>query len=252
MTQVDANEKANGALKMTSIMETLCSSGRPLSVREVEESAAIPRSTAHRLLLSLESCGWAFRDPLTNGYRPGIRFLLLSSRSSLYDALIRTAEPEMTDLMRSTGNTVTLSVREGCLGFCIFTVEPATPVKFTARRGLSVPLHAGATGKILLAYAPEEIRSRVLSSPLPSPLGGDDADPVRLREDLERIRAQGYAVSREEWMSHAGDISVPLFDGRGIFVAQLGVAGIAESIFGGFDETLRRLLNAAQTIRNKL
>lgn len=252
MTQVDANEKVNGALKMTSIMETLCSSGRPLSVREVEECAAIPRSTAHRLLLSLESCGWVFRDPLTNGYRPGIRFLLLSSRESLYDALIRAAEPEMTDLMRSTENTVTLSVREGRLGFCIFTVEPATPVKFTARRGLSVPLHAGATGKILLAYAPEEIRSAVLSSPLPSPLGGEDADPDRLRDDLDRIRAQGYAVSREEWMPHAGDISVPLFDGRGCFAAQLGVAGIAESVLGGFAETLRRLLDAARSIRNKL
>ena len=169
-----------------------------------------------------------------------------------YDALIRAAEPEMTDLMRSTENTVTLSVREGRLGFCIFTVEPATPVKFTARRGLSVPLHAGATGKILLAYAPEEIRSAVLSSPLPSPLGGEDADPARLRDDLDRIRAQGYAVSREEWMPHAGDISVPLFDGRGCFAAQLGVAGIAESVLGGFAETLRRLLGAARSIRNKL
>ena len=102
------------------------------------------------------------------------------------------------------------------------------------------------------AYAPEEIRSAVLSSPLPSPLGGEDADPARLRDDLDRIRAQGYAVSREEWMPHAGDISVPLFDGRGCFAAQLGVAGIAESVLGGFAETLRRLLGAARSIRNKL
>ena len=252
MIEADVNGKLNGALKVTAVMEALCSSKDPLSVREVEESASVPRSTVHRLLLSLETCGWVSRDPLTDGYRPGIRFLLLTNRPSLYDALILTVKPEMDELMNSTGNTVTLSVLEGYRGYCITTVEPATPVKFTARRGLSVPLHAGATGKILLAHAPDEVRSYILSSPLPSPLGAGDIDPVALREELQKIRAQGYSSSREEWMLHAGDLSVPLFDAQGNFVAQLGVAGVAESVFERFDETLRRLRQAAQSIRSRL
>ncbi|HCL80167.1 MAG TPA: IclR family transcriptional regulator [Synergistaceae bacterium] len=242
----------DGAVKTAAIMEALCASPAPLTVRDVEEQASIPRSTAHRFLLSLEETGWVFLDGTSGGYRPGIRFLLLSNRMDLYDELIRTADPEMRALMAETGNTAVLSVLEGSRGFCIHTVEPATPVKFTAHRGMAVPLHAGATGKILLAHAAPEVRERVLAAPLSAPLGGDAVDTRRLREELEDIRKAGYATSSEEWMPHAGDISVPVFDRKGVFVAQLGVAGIAESVFHDREGTVRLLTDAARRIQAQL
>jgi hypothetical protein len=64
MTQVDANEKANGALKVTAIMETLCFSETPSRCGRSRSPADVPGAQSHRLLLSLESRGWAFRDPL--------------------------------------------------------------------------------------------------------------------------------------------------------------------------------------------
>jgi DNA-binding IclR family transcriptional regulator len=69
-------------------------------------------------------------------------------------------------------------------------------------------------------------------------------DVLNLRKELEDIRRQGYAYSREEWMEHAGDISVPVFDGRGRFVAQMGLAGLVSS-FDGKEETLLRSLKEA-------
>lgn len=238
------------ASKITALMEILCTSA-PLSLREIEDRTGIPRSTAHRLLLSLQEVGWVFQDLEHGGYRPGTRFLFLSSRSSLYDELIRAADPEMHSLMKNTGNTSVLSVLEGTAGLCIHSVEPSSSVKFTAHRGMAVPLSAGATGKILLAYAPPEVRSRVLSSSLPSPLGGKEIDRAVLEKELELIRHQEYASSREEWIAHAGDISVPLFDGRGLFVAQLGVAGIAEQVFQNFDGNLRLLKSAAHAVEQR-
>ncbi len=229
------------ASKIITLMEILCASA-PLSLREIEDRTGIPRSTAHRLLLSLQDAGWVFQDPGGDGYRPATRFLFLSRSSSLYDELIRAADPEMRSLMKSTGNTSVLSVLEGTAGLCIHSVEPSSSVKFTAHRGMAVPLSAGATGKILLAYAPPEVRSKVLSS---SP------DPAALEKEIELIRRRGYASSREEWIAHAGDISVPLFDGRGRFVAQLGVAGIAEQVFRNFDENLRLLKSAAQAVEQR-
>lgn len=253
MTQSNGQDvKMDGTFKVTSIMEALCSSASPLTVREVEEVTGIPRSTAHRFLLSLEEQQWAFRDPVTEGYRPGIRFFLLSSTSSFYNELIRIADPEMTELMKGTGNTAILSVTEGTTGLCIHSVEPPSSVKFTAHRGMPIPLHAGATGKILLAHCAPEIRSEVLASPLRSPQGERMVNRSELEKELERIREQGFAFSREEWMPHAGDISVPLFDGRGVFVAQLGVAGIAENVFRNFHGTLRLLQQKAHAVEQKL
>lgn len=245
-------EKMDGAVKVAAIMEALCTSASPLTVREVEEITGIPRSTAHRFLSSLEERRWAFRNPGTEGYRPGIRFFLLSQESSFYDELVRTADPEMKDLVRATGNTAILSVVEGDEGLCIHSVEPLSSLKVTAHRGMAIPLHAGATGKVLLAFGPREVREKVLASSLRSPRGTGAGDRIELEKELDRIRAQGFAFSREEWMAHAGDVSVPLFDGRGVFVAQLGVAGIAEKVFRDFDGALRLLKRAAEEIERKL
>ncbi len=138
MTHITGSEtKKDSTSKVTAIMEVLCASVTPLTVRDVEEATGIPRSTAHRFLLSLEEQRWAYRDPLTDGYRPGIRFFLLQNASTFYDELISAAEPEMTQLMKTTGNTSILSVVEGSSGLCIHSVEPPAPIKFTAHRGMA-------------------------------------------------------------------------------------------------------------------
>ena len=253
MTHITGSEtKKDSTSKVTAIMEVLCASVTPLTVRDVEEATGIPRSTAHRFLLSLEEQRWAYRDPLTDGYRPGIRFFLLQNASTFYDELISAAEPEMTQLMKTTGNTSILSVVEGSSGLCIHSVEPPAPIKFTAHRGMAIPLHAGATGKILLAHCPQEIRSRILSSPLQSPRGAETIDRGELERELDSIRAQGFASSREEWMPHAGDISVPVFYGKKTFLAQLGMAGIAENIFRDFEGMLLLLKQSAHNVERKL
>lgn len=252
MSTSEHESKQDGAFKVTAIMEALCTSSSPLTVREVEQRTGIPKSTVHRFLISLEQRRWVFSDPATEGYRPGLRFFLLSSKSSFYDELVKKAEPEMLRLMTGTGNTAVLSVAEGTSGICIHSVEPLSPVKFTAHRGMAIPLHAGATGKILLAHCHPEARSSILASPLRSPVDGTDIDKIALEEELQRIREQGFATSREEWMQHAGDISVPVFDRRREFVAQMGVAGIAENVFRNFDENLRLLREAAHNLESML
>ena len=154
MKNIDQEAKLNSVFKVTVIMEILCASPSSLSVREVEERTGIPRSTAHRFLSSLEDQQWVFRDPATEGYRPGIRFFLLSNRSSFYDELVHKAESEMSLLMKATGNTAVLSVTEGTTGLCIHSVEPPSPVKFTANRGMSIPLHAVRRERFCLPTAP--------------------------------------------------------------------------------------------------
>jgi DNA-binding IclR family transcriptional regulator len=139
----------------------------------------------------------------------------------------------MEQLVRETGKTAVMSVLEGMTGLCIHHVEPkGTAVKYVAHRGMGVPVHVGATGKVLLAFCRENLRERIFAAGLP-----DGVDRDALRRQLVEIRRRGYAYSREEWMEHAGDISVPLVDGRGEFVAQLGLAGLVTS-FDGQEEAL--------------
>ncbi|MDI9369866.1 MAG: IclR family transcriptional regulator [Synergistaceae bacterium] len=250
MSRIDDRIKQGSVFRVTAIMESLTEEPFSMSVRDIEDRTGIPRSTAHRILSSLEGVGWVNQDQSTGGFRPGLRFLMLSNKSSYYDELVKAAGPVMTSLMNETGCTSVLSVAEGPIGLCVHSVEPPSPMKFTAHRGMSIPLHAGATGKILLAYSSPEVRTEVLSSPLHSPIDGSEVDRAALEEELVRVREAGYAFSREEWMKHAGDISVPVFNGKREFIAQIGVAGFAETVFQAFDDSLRLLKRAALSLEN--
>ncbi|MCI6259628.1 MAG: IclR family transcriptional regulator [Pyramidobacter sp.] len=237
-------QSKNGAVgKVIRLMEALVRSERVMSVRDLAAVTGVPRSTAHRFLTALESYGWAVQDAESGAYRAGLRFFLLNHRPVLFEALVSCAREPMRRLVERTGKTAILSVIEGAGGLCVHTEEPEIAVKFVAREGMSVPLCAGATGLVLLAFCEASLRERILASPLKMP-DGSAADAPRLRERVAEIRRLGYAHSREEWMASAEDLSVPLYDRRGHFVAQLGIAGVAGT-FGNWEADLLPALKDA-------
>lgn len=239
MDRVQTEVKNDTAGKTVLLMETLIHAEGVLSVRDAALRTGIPRSTAHRLLRALERAGWAAQDGETGSFRVGVRFFLLNRYSSFFSELVRCARPAMKALMERTGKTSILSVIEEGRGLCIHTEQPAMAVKFVAREGMDVPLNAGATGLVLLAWCSDSLRRRVLETPFPLGLSGD---ALRLR--IDKVRRQGYSHSREEWMDHAEDLSVPVFDRNGLFAAQLGIAGLAGA-FGDWEKELLPVLREA-------
>lgn len=244
-------KKNDAAGKMVRIMEELCASNGSLSVRDLEARTGVPRSTVHRFLATLEEHDWVCRDSGSGCFRTGFRFFMLSSRPLFHAELMRRARSPMKKLMERTGKTAIMSVIEGLTGLCIHTEEPPQAVKFVAHEGMNIPLCAGATGKVLLSYCTSDLRERILQTPqvLPS---GVQADAQQLRRDVEDIRLKGYAYSSEEWIPHAADLSVPVFDTRGVFAAQLGIAGLAGTFDNLTDNLLPILQEAAQEIGNQL
>ncbi len=242
------NSKNDAVGKVVRIMETLVNVERVLSVRELAEQTGIPRSTAHRFLTALENYGWAAQDGDSGMYHAGLRFFLLGGRRpAFFSEVARVASGPMKRLVERTGKTTILSVLDGNGGVCVHTEEPESSVKFVARTGTAVPLTGGATGLVLLAFGGEALLDRVLAS-APTYPNGAPADRSILRARVERIRSEGYAHSREEWMSHAEDVSVPVFDRRGHFAAQLGVAGLAGTFQNWQDEILPFLREASDEL----
>ncbi|PIE53906.1 MAG: IclR family transcriptional regulator [Dethiosulfovibrio peptidovorans] len=242
---VDRRTKLDAVDKVVTIMDELCASSGPLSIREIERKTGVPRSTAHRFIASLERREWIHRDGESDRYRPGIRFFLLQRNDSFYEELVRIAHPIMERLTKSTKKTAIMSVLERDVGLCLHSVEPPMSMKFVAHKGMKIPLDVGATGKVLLAFAPERIRNDFLNSLR--------AERRRsLKTELDEIREQGYAFSREEWISHAGDISVPIWNTNGAFVAQLGIAGLVSSFDDREQELTQQVKEAAGEIGQAL
>ncbi|MHB8983974.1 MAG: IclR family transcriptional regulator, partial [Carboxydocellales bacterium] len=136
--------------------------------------------------------------------------------------------PIMQELADYSGETVNLTVvdRVTYEGVCIETVDSQQSVKFSTRVGTTMPLHWGASHKILMAYlSPPEIDLVIHRNGL-SPITEQTINkPELLKEELRRISLQGYAISREEVDLGAAAVAAPIFDQHGQITAGITIVG---------------------------
>lgn len=179
-----------------------------------------PISTIYRYLRTLSDFG--FVDRQGAGYRLGPRLVIGSGPTVTAEDLIRTADPILRLLAEETGETAVIVRRIGLSAVCLHEVPSHQALRVTIAPTTSLPLHGGALGKALLAFAPPEILDEVLAEEaLP---GMAVPDPDRLRADLADIVTSGVARSVGEVVSGSVAIAAPIFREDGI-VAAIGVIG---------------------------
>jgi DNA-binding IclR family transcriptional regulator len=191
-------------------------------VRADELSALLdtPVSTIYRYLRTLSSFG--FVDRSGAGYRLGPRLIIGSGTNVTAEELIRTSGPVLDLLADETGETAVIVRRIGLSAVCLHEVPSKHPLRVTIPPDTALPLHQGALGKALLAFAPDDILDEALASE-----GGDDRagfDPERFRAEIADIITTGVARSTGEGMSGSVAIAAPIFREDGI-VAAIGVVG---------------------------
>jgi DNA-binding IclR family transcriptional regulator len=149
----------------------------------------------------------------------------------------------MKSLASLSGETVLLTVISGWEVICIEKVEATRLIKLSLERGSSLPLHAGASSKILLAYQENSfIDSMFKKTQLTKFTDNTITDPARLKRELKAIVKQGFSFSDQEVDLGARAIGAPLFDHKGKVVGGLTVAGPRERISDREKERLIRLV----------
>ena len=196
------------------------------SLAELSRQLGIPKSTLHRFLTAMEAHGILRCDPRDRRWRLGYRLLIWGSLARDSLDLRHIARPVMDGLVAATGETAILTVYQSREVVCIEKVEADRPVRMTLDVGMRRLPHAGASSKVLMAYLPEEeVQAIIRDQGLPPLCVNTITDPDRLREELARIREQGYAESHEETDLGAWGVATPIFDEGGRVVAAIGVAG---------------------------
>lgn len=214
MTEPDDDHQAGGTLKSVERalqLISLLADGAPdgIGPREVARRLGIGKSTAHRLLVTLESQGFALQDPANQRYQPGSR--LIGGAMHLLESFdIRNAAlPLMRRVVAACNETIYLAMpREDYYVFAE-RVQSANPVKYVVELGSMIPLHAGAAGKAILSLLPPARVGQVLAGPLPRLTERTIVDPEAMRQELEQVRQRGYAVSIRERMSEAAGVAAP-------------------------------------------
>ena len=155
------------------------------------------------------------------------------------------AAPLIKELARSFGETVELTIPYDGHGMCTYAEESAYPLRLAPGRGQMLPLHIGASGQVLLAWMPEEVRERLLSGPLEPMTPNTICDPRALRERLELIRRQGYMITHGEAYLGSTGIAAPVFGRDGGVMASISVSGPAERMGPEKQEQIVRDLTKA-------
>lgn len=234
--------------KTTRVMETLLHEKESSSLRQIAEKCDLPKSTLHRILNSLEEEGWVYRNPRTREYRIGIRFMCFAQKWRLNNELALLAKPLMESLCLRTGETVVLAIREKREIRCLEVVETSNPIKYHFRIGTSLPVHAGAMGKIILAFSTPDIREQVLSSPLERFTDNTITIPEALRSELDHIRERGYSVSIEEVDIGGSAIGAPILGPGGELLAGLILDGLTHGIETRLEELVPLVTATAKEI----
>ncbi len=208
--------------RLVRVLETFSPTRTAQTVSEIGRRADLPPSTAHRIVTELVGSGLLERDD-AGQVRVGRRLWELATRSSSTLALRQAALPFMERIQTRLREHTQLVVLEQDEALCIERLSaPGSGENITEIAG-RLPLHAPSSGLVLLAFAADEIRDRVLSKPLRRLGPNTITDPTLLAQELNRVRADGYAVAPGYVSAVSTGVAVPIRDTSGAVVAALSV-----------------------------
>lgn len=212
-------------------------------VTELARRLGLHKSTASRLLATLEKRGLVEQDEESGKYRLGLIVIRLAERAERTLDLRALAMPELDRLARSTRETTGIGVLDGEQLLTVAQADGPNLVAVGDWTGRAVPLHSVAAGKVLLASMPEREILRLVRRGLDrfTPRTLTQLEP--LLEELARIRRRGYATGFGEYDPSLNAVAAPVYDARGQVAAALDVWGPA------FRITPARVPELAQQVR---
>jgi IclR family transcriptional regulator, KDG regulon repressor len=209
-----------------SILDCFSPDTTELGVREAARRLGLSRSTVGRLLTTMHTAGILSQIPTTGAYALGPKVLAWASAYTYTLDVRAKALPALKELHRLTRESVTLYILDGDERVCVERIESPEHIRVFVRLGERMPLHAGASGKVFLAFLPAERREELLKSIRLSRLTPNTiVKRTQLARELATIRKQGYAVSVGERVLGAASVAAPIYGAGGNLVAALNITG---------------------------
>jgi DNA-binding IclR family transcriptional regulator len=239
--------------KAFAILSAISSSKDGMGVSDLAKKLKMAKSTVHGMTSALEELGAAMRDPLTKKYKLG--FALLEIGRSAYSQidLQTSARPVTEELMEKTRTSVFLGILNWDQVTILDIVESRQELNITAPVGSTIPLFAGAVGKVFLAAMPEEQAAKMVRSKgLPRFTDNTIVDMDLYFNELRQVRGKGYAVDDEEYLMGVRAVASPLI-GLGQLRSAIWAVGFKASLD---DEKMQTLTGAthkaAQAISRRI
>lgn len=224
-----SHERGAGVQSLTralSILDALADNDDGLSLTALAKTVSLPPSSAHRLLTTLQRKRFVRFEPATMAWRIGVQAFVVGNAFARSRDVAALAMPYMRQLMEKTGETVNLYVPNGSHAICIAQVQSQHAIRAISRPGGTIALHRSAAGKAMLAQmTTAEVGEVVAKHGLVKGTKNSIHTPSKLRAELNRTRARGFALDDEEFAQGLRCIAVAILDEHGAAQGALSIAG---------------------------
>ncbi len=211
------------------ILKALGTSPR-LGITELSDRLGIAKATVYGLLRTLEQQDLVEQEADSGKYRLGAAMLQLGNSFLDNHELRARSLMWAGSLATRSGEAVRVGVMNGETVLIVHHVfRPDDSVQIL-EVGASIPWHACALGRAIVAYLAPPQRTALLSGELPPLTGRTITDAPRLRAEMEGIAALGVAAEEQEAILGEGEIAAPVFDHRGDPTGAIGIVGPVERL----------------------
>jgi IclR family acetate operon transcriptional repressor len=228
--------------RAVSILELIARRGEA-GVTEIAAELKVHKSTAFRLAAALELRGLLDQAGERGKYRLGLGLVRLASAATVRLDLSQQSRLVCERLAAEVSETINLAILDGDAAVNIDQVLGPSAVTTHNWVGQRTPLHATSSGKVMLAHLPEAALGERLGTGLTRFTPRTFTDPVRLREQLHSVRADGFAYCVEELETGLNAVAAPVYAHDGQMIAAISASGPS------YRMTERRILEVAAAVR---
>ncbi len=233
-----SNDKVEAVERALTVLNSFQADKPVMTLGEIATATGFYKSTILRLTASLERLGYLVRDE-SGVFRLGPALVRLGSIYRAGFNLGEAIRPELRRLVTATGETASFYVREGQFRVCLFRHNSPHSARHHLDEGAALPMNAGASAHVLLAFSDAETPSTKIAS----------AKTAKTKAVQER----GHYISLGERDPHVASVAVPVFDLAGHFKGALAISGL----IGRFQDRARQvalveLAESADRLRTRL
>lgn len=221
---VDSRQFVESFSRGFKLLTVVCKSASPLSLSELSKECNLSISTIQRLSYTLQHLGLLDRDQRTKKFKTGPEMITLSFAVIDNLALKKVAYPHMQKLSEQLDEVVALTALSGTQLILIESIRTRQILNVSISGGVSIPFHATASGKAILAFLPESEAEAILKQTDLTKLTNNTITSKKaLNALLSKIRKRGFATAVDENTYGLGAVAAPVRGNDGDVLAALTV-----------------------------
>lgn len=240
-------DPVKAASRTLDLFEAFAEAGGPLSLTEISQRIAVPISSCHGLIRTLQMRGYVYVLEERKRIYPTKRLLGIAQAIGRYDTALEQLSPIVTSLAKKTGETVVVGKTQGDIVIYLDVVPGSHTIRYTASPGDTFPTHSSALGKSMLSLLNDAALDNAIGKlKLVQFTDATITDATAFKDDILAGRKRGYFLTRGETVADVMGISIPCRIGGEPYA--IGVAGPTSRLKDNFDAYLEAIRQAEAAV----